>query len=163
MHVVRHADKKKPSLASASSVLSLVPSARLELAQLSPLPPQDSVSTNFTTTASISKGTSRACQAKQFNCIGVLKIHCNGFKSFGYLASTIGCAGRGRGRHRIGRRIGAGRIVLTWDLHGGASGQIQWRCFQNAAAFSGRFKVSKVSQGQSANEKHGCQHRSAAR
>lgn len=29
----------------------LVPSARLELAQLSPLPPQDSVSTNFTTKA----------------------------------------------------------------------------------------------------------------
>jgi hypothetical protein len=29
----------------------LVPSARLELAKLSPLPPQDSVSTNFTTTA----------------------------------------------------------------------------------------------------------------
>ena len=50
-------DKKKPSLANASSVLYLVPSARLELAQLSPLPPQDSVSTNFTTTASISNGT----------------------------------------------------------------------------------------------------------
>ena len=33
------------------SVSLLVPSARLELAQLSPLPPQDSVSTNFTTTA----------------------------------------------------------------------------------------------------------------
>ncbi len=33
------------------SVSVLVPSARLELAQLSPLPPQDSVSTNFTTTA----------------------------------------------------------------------------------------------------------------
>jgi hypothetical protein len=32
-------------------LLYLVPSARLELAQLSPLPPQDSVSTNFTTTA----------------------------------------------------------------------------------------------------------------
>src|SRR5437763_16483788 len=31
--------------------LFLVPTARLELAQLSPLPPQDSVSTNFTTTA----------------------------------------------------------------------------------------------------------------
>ena len=29
----------------------MVPSARLELAQLTPLPPQDSVSTNFTTTA----------------------------------------------------------------------------------------------------------------
>ena len=29
----------------------MVPTARLELAQLSPLPPQDSVSTNFTTTA----------------------------------------------------------------------------------------------------------------
>jgi hypothetical protein len=36
-----------------SSVSVLVPSARLELAQLSPLPPQDSVSTNFTTTAVI--------------------------------------------------------------------------------------------------------------
>ena len=35
------------------SVSMLVPSARLELAQLSPLPPQDSVSTNFTTTAVI--------------------------------------------------------------------------------------------------------------
>src|SRR4028119_1462978 len=33
------------------SCQALVPSARLELAQLSPLPPQDSVSTNFTTTA----------------------------------------------------------------------------------------------------------------
>ena len=33
------------------SVSVLVPSARLELAQLSPLPPQDSVSTNFTTKA----------------------------------------------------------------------------------------------------------------
>jgi hypothetical protein len=30
---------------------SMVPTARLELAQLSPLPPQDSVSTNFTTSA----------------------------------------------------------------------------------------------------------------
>jgi hypothetical protein len=35
----------------ARQVFYLVPSARLELAQLSPLPPQDSVSTNFTTTA----------------------------------------------------------------------------------------------------------------
>ena len=35
------------------SASELVPSARLELAQLSPLPPQDSVSTNFTTTAVI--------------------------------------------------------------------------------------------------------------
>src|SRR5690606_14649632 len=32
-------------------VFVLVPTARLELAQLSPLPPQDSVSTNFTTSA----------------------------------------------------------------------------------------------------------------
>ncbi len=32
----------------------MVPSARLELAQLSPLPPQDSVSTNSTTTAFLS-------------------------------------------------------------------------------------------------------------
>ena len=33
--------------------LYLVPTARLELAQLSPLPPQDSVSTNFTTSAAV--------------------------------------------------------------------------------------------------------------
>src|SRR5258705_7011093 len=33
------------------STKCLVPTARLELAQLSPLPPQDSVSTNFTTSA----------------------------------------------------------------------------------------------------------------
>ncbi len=32
-------------------LFQLVPTARLELAQLSPLPPQDSVSTNFTTSA----------------------------------------------------------------------------------------------------------------
>src|SRR5438876_6432659 len=31
--------------------VDLMPTARLELAQLSPLPPQDSVSTNFTTSA----------------------------------------------------------------------------------------------------------------
>ncbi len=31
--------------------ITMVPTARLELAQLSPLPPQDSVSTNFTTSA----------------------------------------------------------------------------------------------------------------
>lgn len=33
----------------------LVPTARLELAQLSPLPPQDSVSTNFTTSANLTR------------------------------------------------------------------------------------------------------------
>jgi hypothetical protein len=32
-------------------LINLVRTARLELAQLSPLPPQDSVSTNFTTSA----------------------------------------------------------------------------------------------------------------
>lgn len=35
--------------------MHLVPTARLELAQLSPLPPQDSVSTNFTTSAFLSQ------------------------------------------------------------------------------------------------------------
>ncbi len=34
----------------------MVPSARLELAQPKPLPPQDSVSTNSTTTASLKQG-----------------------------------------------------------------------------------------------------------
>ena len=36
----------------------LVPTARLELAQLSPLPPQDSVSTNFTTSAALESAAS---------------------------------------------------------------------------------------------------------
>ena len=45
MSFVHCADK------SMTAVFLMVPSARLELAQLSPLPPQDSVSTNFTTTA----------------------------------------------------------------------------------------------------------------
>ena len=42
----------------------LVPTARLELAQPKPLPPQDSVSTNFTTSAS--------CKTRQFYCIAPL-------------------------------------------------------------------------------------------
>jgi hypothetical protein len=43
---------KKPARANPLlAFLLLVPTARLELAQLSPLPPQDSVSTNFTTSA----------------------------------------------------------------------------------------------------------------
>jgi hypothetical protein len=43
---------KKPAWADPLLAFSLlVPTARLELAQLSPLPPQDSVSTNFTTSA----------------------------------------------------------------------------------------------------------------
>jgi len=43
-----------------------VPTARLELAQLSPLPPQDSVSTNFTTSAkrSILTGFGKPIQCK---------------------------------------------------------------------------------------------------
>ena len=41
----------EPPGLSPGGRLCLVPSARLELAQLSPLPPQDSVSTNFTTSA----------------------------------------------------------------------------------------------------------------
>ena len=48
---VRAADQVRCKLRYSAVGLLLVPSARLELAQLSPLPPQDSVSTNFTTTA----------------------------------------------------------------------------------------------------------------
>ena len=44
----------------------LVPTARLELAQPKPLPPQDSVSTNFTTSAS--------CKTRQFYCIAQLNL-----------------------------------------------------------------------------------------
>src|SRR5574343_1683698 len=39
------------TLTRANNFVVLVPTARLELAQLAPLPPQDSVSTNFTTSA----------------------------------------------------------------------------------------------------------------
>jgi hypothetical protein len=57
-HWVREILVKKPArLGSAYLLIALagfsilVPTARLELAQLAPLPPQDSVSTNFTTSA----------------------------------------------------------------------------------------------------------------
>ena len=43
----------------------MVPSARLELAQLSPLPPQDSVSTNFTTTAGLDFLSKRSCRTEK--------------------------------------------------------------------------------------------------
>ena len=42
---------KKPAREHPCWPLLLVPTARLDLAQLAPLPPQDSVSTNFTTSA----------------------------------------------------------------------------------------------------------------
>ena len=42
-----------PENRDETCALGLVPTARLELAQLSPLPPQDSVSTNFTTSAAL--------------------------------------------------------------------------------------------------------------
>ena len=64
--------RKKTEPCKASSVFCLVPSARLELAQLSPLPPQDSVSTNFTTTASISKGTHVPNKASSLTAMGLL-------------------------------------------------------------------------------------------
>ena len=58
----------------APGVFCLVPSARLELAQLSPLPPQDSVSTNFTTSAIGSfylNSTGRPKDAVESGCIHV--------------------------------------------------------------------------------------------
>lgn len=45
---------------------SLVPTARLELAQLSPLPPQDSVSTNFTTSANFTQKSSAFLESRTF-------------------------------------------------------------------------------------------------
>ena len=44
-------EKKPAQEFPLAGFIIVVPTARLELAQLSPLPPQDSVSTNFTTTA----------------------------------------------------------------------------------------------------------------
>ena len=51
---------------NCSRLVCLVPSARLELAQLSPLPPQDSVSTNFTTTAAF----------RCLDCVRYLAVFC---------------------------------------------------------------------------------------
>ena len=49
----------------------MVPTARLELAQLSPLPPQDSVSTNFTTSARVLQIILMGTFLK--NCVEVLR------------------------------------------------------------------------------------------
>src|SRR3569623_1078340 len=46
-----HRQKASLGTSLAGFFIRLVPTARLELAQLSPLPPQDSVSTKFTTSA----------------------------------------------------------------------------------------------------------------
>src|ERR1700733_3202452 len=51
MHAPLRSDNASRSNACGWHWITLVPTARLELAQLSPLPPQDSVSTNFTTSA----------------------------------------------------------------------------------------------------------------
>src|SRR6218665_2447240 len=54
----------------------LVPTARLELAQLSPLPPQDSVSTNFTTSAAlkIMSGWHEAWRTRQREILPAISI-----------------------------------------------------------------------------------------
>ena len=50
--------------------MCLVPTARLELAQLSPLPPQDSVSTNFTTSAYLTEeAASRDCETASLTAL----------------------------------------------------------------------------------------------
>jgi hypothetical protein len=51
MHAPLRSGNASRSNACGWHWITLVPTARLELAQLSPLPPQDSVSTNFTTSA----------------------------------------------------------------------------------------------------------------
>src|SRR5476651_2437525 len=51
MHAPPRSGNASRSNACGWHWITLVPTARLELAQLSPLPPQDSVSTNFTTSA----------------------------------------------------------------------------------------------------------------
>ncbi|CAI8902312.1 hypothetical protein EMIT0158MI4_20280 [Burkholderia ambifaria] len=55
----------------------LVPTARLELAQLSPLPPQDSVSTNFTTSALQGRNSSVTLRV----CEGGMTKSCPGARS----------------------------------------------------------------------------------
>ena len=47
----RTTDSQNQNLAALQLPNLMVPTVRLELTQLSPLPPQDSVSTNFTTSA----------------------------------------------------------------------------------------------------------------
>jgi hypothetical protein len=51
----RQARRARRAAMDALAAIDLVPTARLELAQLSPLPPQDSVSTSFTTSAVLSR------------------------------------------------------------------------------------------------------------
>ncbi len=65
---------KNASLHEAAGIeyFALVPTARLELAQLSPLPPQDSVSTNFTTSA---------LHATRENCITRESLQVRNFNS----------------------------------------------------------------------------------
>jgi len=69
-----------------------VPTARLELAQLSPLPPQDSVSTNSTTSALTTYFLQPALKFARID------LHQRGITAFSYLVGTcppgpVGAAG----------------------------------------------------------------------
>ncbi len=106
------------------SRIILVPSARLELAQLSPLPPQDSVSTNFTTTAALN------C----LNCVRILADFAfqtereftlnlpvfskeTGNKTAVYFAGICGATGAGAtGTSPAGATAGAGAVTVSKTL-----------------------------------------------
>jgi len=50
-HYIVRALNRKPQVRDCAPARDLVPTGRLELPRVTPLPPQDSVSTNFTTSA----------------------------------------------------------------------------------------------------------------
>ncbi len=80
-------------------LVNLVRTARLELAQLSPLPPQDSVSTNFTTSAYLwSKKHEETLQFFAFRTVSefTLKFGCYRPKATAYCLISSGFALRQR-------------------------------------------------------------------
>jgi hypothetical protein len=102
----------------ALRLLFLVPSARLELAQLSPLPPQDSVSTNFTTTAVTKKSFCRSLRNVLLRrCWRCRRSRCPGcwrclFRSAFFLRCIVGFRRRAHALHDAARYARRFRRVI---------------------------------------------------
>ena len=138
----------------------LVPTARLELAQLSPLPPQDSVSTNFTTSAVFDfRARARSCASPETasNSTGKYRLP----------------RGRPCWRHG-GRRTGRSSPRSRGNLPDRGGRKLRWRAgsrggsagpFEHAATAAAHrvVTVTEVGQRQGANEEDSGANRCRAR
>jgi len=142
---------------SSMQLYCLVPSARLELAQLSPLPPQDSVSTNFTTTALVLSRSMRQPEAILLSQ-RAYRVYPENAPVFEGDAGNIASSGHFAGnlsRRRMPAAAG-GRCRLRpghWTAAPSSTLPSTWR----------PANVAKIGQNQGAGKEHGGQHSAVVR